>query len=164
MSKRVVAIIDRGNLVDKTPVCVWSHEIPILEAIHGNVLTVESEQIAEKDEAVVIKDTMQVIDPKGQNTRIEKKGDKEFVVITSMEEGKPKTFREEIKRIPLGELIAHQLKLNAEFDGDPEDEYNRLQRVYGMHPKIELTMVEHIYGRFSENRFERALGLIAEAA
>lgn len=164
MSKRVVAIIDRGNLVDKTPVCVWAHEIPILEAIHGNVIVPEREKLAEKDVAIVIKSTGQVVDPKSQSMRLEKKGDKEIVVITSMLEGKAKTFTEEVERIPLAELIAQQLRLNEPFDGDPEDEYNRLQRLYGMHPKIEISMVEHIYGRMSEGRFEKALGVVAEPA
>lgn len=164
MSKRVVAIIDRGNLVDKTPVCVWAHEIPILEAIHGNVLVPERAQLAENDVAIVIKGSMQVVDPKSQTMRLHKKGEKELVEIATMVEGKPRTFNEEVVRIPLAELIASQLKLDQDFDGDPQEEYSRLQNFYGMHPEIKQTWVENIYGRFHEGRFEHALGAVAEPA
>lgn len=164
MSKRVVAIIDRGNLVDKTPVCVWSHEIRILEAIHGNVIVPKREELADNDVAIVIKGSMQVVDPKSQTMRLHKKGDKEYVEIASMVEGKPKTFNEEVIRIPLAELIAHQLHMGQEFDGDPQDEYSRLERFYGMHPEIKQTWVENLYGRFSEGRFEKELGVVAEPA
>lgn len=39
-----------------------------------------------------------------------------------------------------------------------EDEYFRLANVYGMHPQIQISIVEHVYGRLEEGRFEKALG------
>ena len=37
-------------------------------------------------------------------------------------------------------------------------EYDRLATVYGMHDKVELPVVEKVYGSLVEGRFERALG------
>ena len=34
LSRRVLVVVNRG-LTDKTPTVVWEHEIPLLEAIHG---------------------------------------------------------------------------------------------------------------------------------
>lgn len=164
MSKRVVALINR-SLVDQTPVCVWSHEILILAEIHQTEPTVvPRDQLAENDTAIVLKGTFQLIDPKAQNNRIVK-GDedipeeagREFVEIDSMVKGDATTFRKEIQRIPLGELLAAHWGLDDEFKGDTQDEYVRLQGLYGMHPEHKLPVVEYVYGRFQEGRFEDAI-------
>ncbi len=39
-----------------------------------------------------------------------------------------------------------------------EDEFFRLANVYGQHEKIEMPVVEKVYGRVEEGRFERVLG------
>lgn len=39
-----------------------------------------------------------------------------------------------------------------------EDEYFRLGNVYGMHPQVQVSIVEHVYGRLEEGRFEKVLG------
>lgn len=166
MSKRVVAIVDRGPM-DKAPVIVWQHEIPILEAIHGegNVQTVPNDKLFEDDTAVVLKGTTQLVDPKSQNMRLVKddKG-KECVEITSMREGQPSTYRKEIDRIQLKDLMPQLMGLGEAFAGDPQDEYNRLGNYYGMHPEIRETMVEHVYGSFRRGDFERAVGAQLQAA
>lgn len=38
------------------------------------------------------------------------------------------------------------------------DEFGRLEAVYGMHDKVELSVVEKVYGSLAEGRFEEALG------
>lgn len=45
-SKRVIVVIDRG-MTDKTPKVVWSHEIPLLKAIHGNAEVVAPEDLCD---------------------------------------------------------------------------------------------------------------------
>lgn len=45
------------------------------------------------------------------------------------------------------------------FYGSAEAEYERLAAAYGMHPEVKTSVVEYVYSRFSEGRFERALGL-----
>jgi hypothetical protein len=158
MSKRVVAIVDRG-MTDKTAVLVWSHEIPILEEVHGEgaITLVPSDQLAEDGTAVVLKGTKQLIDPKSQNMRVVKKGAGEAVEITTVEEGKPKTITREIERLPLRELITSQLGMEEDFKGDPGEEYARLAGCYGMHPEVRMPVVEVVYGRLSLGRFAAAL-------
>lgn len=40
------------------------------------------------------------------------------------------------------------------FTGDLENEYHRLVGVYGKHKDIDISLVEHIYGRFQSGQFE----------
>jgi hypothetical protein len=154
MSKRIVAIV-RRSLVDQTPVTVWDHEVPILEAIHGEgqVVTVPVDSLTEGEEAMIIKGTTQLVNPGSQLVRITKKGDKEFVEIASMREGQPKTETLEVQRIPLGLVLAEHRGLGDEFHGDESEEYSRLQTLYGMHTEIRTTFCEYVYGRFADGRF-----------
>lgn len=159
MSKRVVAIVER-SLLDKTPVTVWDHEVPILEAIHGEgrVMVVPVDSLTDGEDAVIIKGTTQLVNPGSQSVRITKKGDKEFVEIASMEEGRPKTLTLELQRIPLGLVLAEHRGIGDEFHGDEAEEYSRLQNLYGMHTEIRTTFCEYVYGRFAEGRFSKAVG------
>lgn len=164
MSKRCVVLVVRGPL-DKTACTVWEHEVPILEQIHGegNVITLDANQLWEDDTAVVIRGTTQLIDPKSQNLRVQKdeKG-KECVEITSMEDGKPRTYRKEIDRIPLRDLMPQITGIGAQFDGHVDDEYARLASCYGMHPEIRQPMVENVYGPLRSGRFAaQVMGLPA---
>lgn len=43
------------------------------------------------------------------------------------------------------------------FTGDLESEYHRLAAVYGKHKDIDISLVEHIYGRFQTGRFEELI-------
>jgi len=45
------------------------------------------------------------------------------------------------------------------FYGSAETEFERLAVAYGMHPEVKVPVVEYVYGRFNEGKFERALGL-----
>ena len=44
------------------------------------------------------------------------------------------------------------------FIGDAQSEYNRLVSVYGRHSEVNVSMAEHVYGRFQEGRFESVVG------
>ena len=48
--------------------------------------------------------------------------------------------------------------LGEVFDGEPAVEYERLVQLYGMHPKVEMPMVEKVYGRFKEGKFSAIIG------
>lgn len=45
------------------------------------------------------------------------------------------------------------------FTGNPEVEYQRLAEVYGRHPEENILLVEKVYGRSREGRFQRMLGM-----
>ncbi len=67
-----------------------------------------------------------------------------------------KTFRPQ-----LVEQAKEALGLGESFTTDPQEEYDRLARVYGMHPQVRMPMVERVYGRFEDGRFAKALGVEA---
>lgn len=159
MSKRVVAVVSRG-MTDKTPVIVWEHEIAILEAIHGDssVTRLTQEDLADRVDAIVIKGTNRVIDPKAANIRMIR-GDKgaEEVEFTGQMDGKPQVMRLPVDRVNAQELVAQGLGVGQEFDGDPEEEYDRLVSCYGMHWEVKVPVVEYVYGRIREGRFAAAV-------
>lgn len=102
-STRVLVIVDR-NMTDKTSKLIWSHEIPLLEELHGcSVITVDPAKL----------DAMPM-DHYG---------------------------------------IGEEFKCRS-----IDDEYHRLINVYGMHPKIEMSVVERVYGQLVEGRFESVIG------
>lgn len=159
MSKRVVAVVSRG-MTDKTPVVVWEHELAILEAIHGDqsVTRLSQEDLADRVDAVVIKGTNRLIDPKSANVRMIR-GDKgsEEIEFTGQIEGKPQVMRLPVDRVNAQELVAQGLGIGQEFDGDVDAEYDRLVACYGMHYEVKVPVVEYVYGRLREGRFASAV-------
>lgn len=115
LSRRAMVIVTRG-LTDKTPLIVWQHEIPLLEAVHGE----------------------------GQVEQITDAG------IARMDEGFKAKKNDTAKRVP-----SISLGLLDVFDGDAHGEYERLAGKYGMHPQVKTSVVEYVYGRFDEGRFEK---------
>ena len=161
MSKRTICIVDRGPM-EKISVICFEHEIPILNEIHGdgNVTPVDTKLLTDGKEAIVIKGTNQLIPADSQTFKIRKdeKG-KEVVEITALEKGEPRVITKEIQRVPLVPLLEAQLGIGERFSGNPEEEYARLESRYGMHHEEKATNVKVVYGRMSEGRFLRALGL-----
>jgi hypothetical protein len=47
------------------------------------------------------------------------------------------------------------LGLDDVFDGDVREEYSRLLARYGQHEKVAMPVVEYVYGRLDEGRFEK---------
>lgn len=110
---RVQVLVTRsskGGDGEVIPAVVWQHEVPILEAIHG--------------EGSVIPVA----------TRVDK-NDKHPQIALGLGEA---------FKIPEGQEIG--------------DEYGRLANAYGMHPDVPVPVVEYVYGRLTEGRFEAALG------
>lgn len=159
MSKRIVAVVSRG-MTDKTPVVVWEHEIPILEAIHGDqsVTKLTQEDLTDRVDAVVIKGSNRVIDPKSQNVKF-LRGDKgaEEIEFMGQVEGKPQVMRLPVDRVNAQELVAQGLGIGQEFDGDVDQEFERLVAFYGMHHEVKVPVVEYVYGRLRDGRFAAAV-------
>lgn len=57
------------------------------------------------------------------------------------------------------ELAEGQVRESPYYDplDDIAAEYGRMQAKYGMHPSIEMTIVEHVYGRLASGQFEAAV-------
>lgn len=55
-------------------------------------------------------------------------------------------------------FIAESAGLGKVFDGDPRDEYNRLIGKYGMHPNVQMPVIEKVYGPYRDGRFEEIFG------
>ncbi|MCC6530932.1 MAG: hypothetical protein IT531_00145 [Burkholderiales bacterium] len=159
MSKRIVALVSRG-MTDKTAVTAWEHEIPLLEAIHGEgaITPIEPADLADRVEAIVIHGTTQLVDPKNPRIKhVKDKAGNEQVEISGQLDGKPQTITMPIDRINAQELVARGLRLGAAFEGETAEEYDRLVRCYGMHNEVGVPVVEYVYGRLREGRFDAAL-------
>lgn len=148
MSKRVLVAVSRG-VTDSTPLVCFEHEVAILDAVHG--------------EGAVRRLQLKDLAPKGQKAVVIK-GTTQAVILKDMPVDHPIKERIakkeiEIEEISTAELIGRQLKLGEPFGGDPREEYQRLVDVYGMHKEYKLAHVEYVYGRFSEGRFMKSLGL-----
>lgn len=161
MSKRTICLVDRGPM-EKIPVLVFEHEVAILNEIHGdgNVTAVDTRQLTDGKEAVVIKGTNQLVPHDSQTFKLKKddKG-KEVVEIVALEKGEPRLITKEVQRVPLLPFLEGQLGIGERFEGDPAAEYARLETLYGMHHEEKATNVKVVYGRLGEGRFAKALGM-----
>jgi hypothetical protein len=143
MSKRVLVVVSRG-VTDATPVRVWEHEVPILDAVHG-------------EGAVRRLQVKDLVEKKNQKTTV-LPGTTQTVIQRDLAADHP-LKKVELESIATHELLARHLKLGEEFDGDPRQEYQRLVDVYGMHKEYKMPNVEYVYGRESEGRFLKSLGV-----
>lgn len=159
MSKRTICIVDRGPM-EKVSVVVWDHEIRILEEIHGDgsVTRVDTGKLTDGKEALIIKGTSQLIPADSQTFKI-KKDDKgrEMVEIVALTKGEPTVITKEIQRVPLVPLLEKSLGIGDVFDGNLDEEYARLETLYGMHSDERVTNVRAVYGRLNEGRFAAAV-------
>lgn len=121
LSRRVLVSVDRG-ITDNTARVVWQHEIPLLEAIHGEGKVVP-------------------VDPKGLDEGYSSKINPALLIHN--------------KASDPTERPSEAQALGYVFAGDVAAEYERLAQVYGRHPEVPVSVVEHVYGRFAEGRFSR---------
>lgn len=145
-SKRVLALIQRSgkgaHTTDSTPVVVWDHELEILEEVHGTkpeIIDDGGEILVDQSVKVGV-DTVPKVDATGK-----------VVDMTKV-------------RVPRSELVARRVRelgLGKLFDGDPQEEYARLEAIYGLHPEQKISYVEKIYGRFERGAFTQRLGVVA---
>jgi hypothetical protein len=127
MLKRIFITIRRG-ITDATAVCVFPWEKPLIEEIHsGNATLVTIDQMCSKDGVKSVKKL------KLHNTGRRDQDDKPMAP-----EYAPDT------RAQL-EAMTNVDPDNNPMD-DPAGEYARMAEKYGMHPKIELTVVEKVFG------------------
>lgn len=115
--EKVFMLIQRG-LTDRTPVCVFPWEQPILEEIHGgNAQPVTIDGLCDLQGASKVT-KMKMLHPKA-------------------EEGP--TMREQYEAM---------VKVDAETSplNDPEAEFGRMVEVYGMHVNVKLPNVEKVFG------------------
>lgn len=121
-------------MTDKTPVCIYSWEKPILEQIHGGgVEEVTIDQMCDMKDAVKIE--------KAKMSRAMPANEKPDVALS----------------------LRAQLEAMAEVDpendpaDDPAAEYSRLIDKYGMDKEIPLPVVTRVYGEFNSGAFAAAL-------
>lgn len=119
---RRVAVLVRQRLDNNThtPKIVWQHEVPLLEAIHGegNVTDIPNDKLNEHFKAKASADLL------------------------------PWNKSQDAFMPP-----SDALGVGFVFTGNLEAEYERLASVWGKHPEINVTMVEHVYGRFQTGKF-----------
>lgn len=121
-------------MTDKTPVCIYSWEKPILEQVHGGgVEEVTIEQMCDMKDAVKVE--------KAKIARAMPSGEKADSAMS----------------------LRAQLEAMAEVDpendpaDDPAAEYSRLVDKYGMDKEIPLPVVTRVYGEFNSGAFAAAL-------
>jgi len=131
--QKVFMLIQRG-MTDRTPVCVFPWEKPVLEEIHGG-----NAQEISLDE---------LCDLKGA-AKIEKIKPRERFVDGV------KIKAEEVP--PMRAQYEAMLKIDPDENplDDPESEFGRLAEKYGMHINVNLPNVEKVYG--SVGNFRRAM-------
>jgi hypothetical protein len=131
--QKVFMLIQRG-MTDRTPVCVFPWEKPILEEIHGgNAQEISLEELCELRGATKI----QKIKPRQREINGKKIVSDEVPSMRAQYEAMVKVNPDEN---PLE---------------DPEAEFGRLAEKYGMHLQVNLPNVEKVYG--SVGNFRRAL-------
>lgn len=123
MIQKVFMLIQRG-LTDRTPVCVWPWEQPILEEIHGgNAQPVTLDELCDLQGAAKV-------------TKL-KMLHKEAELGPSMREQYEAMVKVDPETNPLA---------------DPEAEFVRLVELYGMHVNVKMPNVEKVYGSLANFR------------
>lgn len=131
LSKRVLITIKKDAFQTFSKV-VWQHEIPILAELHD----------VELDDD---RGDLQVLDASVLDVGFDEKIPAALQIYNKSRDMKAARPSE-------------SLGLGWVFTGDPRAEYQRLADVYGRHQEINITLVEHIYGRFQEGRFTSFVG------
>jgi hypothetical protein len=121
--RRVFMLIQRG-MTDRTLVCVWPWEKPVLEEIHGsNAVEVSIDEMCELKGAVSVKE----------------------VKLKHPKAVKGMTLREQFEA--MSRVDPERSPLN-----EPELEFNRLMGRYGMHSEVKLPNVTKVFGNFGNFR------------
>lgn len=122
LSTRIAVLVKHGNDINTAiPKVVWAHEMPLLEAIHGE-------------------GRIEEIPTSKLNEHFRQKATADLLIHNKSQDG----------FIPPSDALG----VGFVFTGDLESEYHRLVGVYGKHKDIDISLVEHIYGRFQSGQFE----------
>lgn len=131
MSRRIFVTVTRG-MTDKTAVCIFPWEKPILEQIHGgDVAEVSIEEMCSLKGAI----------------KIEKNAHKRSDGVQSEAAPSLKEQLEAMVIVPEDEDPAN----------DAAAEYSRLVDKYGLDKEIPLPVVTRVYGEFNSGAFEARL-------
>lgn len=83
--------------------------------------------------------------------------------VAKLDEGyKPQASREMLiynKKQDASARPSESVGIGYVFTGDPRAEYERLAATYGRHAEVNVSLVEHVYGRFQEGRFAAVVGV-----
>jgi hypothetical protein len=132
VSARVFALITRG-MTDKTAVCVFPWELPILQLIHGGGV-----------EEVQLEDLNNVNDGAMKIERLRFKKRAEYPGhIPAM----PLDLRAQLE-------VMQWVDPDEDPANDPMAEYGRLAEKYGMDKELPLACVTRVYGEFNSGAFE----------
>lgn len=133
--QKIFMLIQRG-ITDRTPVCVFPWEKPILEEIHGgNAVEVTLDELCDLRGAVKIEKIKPIERGMGVN-------------------GKP-VKAEEVPSMRAQYEAMVVLDPDTNPLNNPEAEFGRLAGMYGMHTQVNLPNVEKVYG--SVGNFRRAM-------
>jgi hypothetical protein len=135
---RIMAQVQR-DMAESTPVTIFAHEFPILQAIHGP----QAVRLIRDPERIVIQST------EGAEESVRK------VFIDRNEKATGPKFEAAVKA-EREKLVAAML---APGEVDPDEEYARLVERYGRHVEIQVSNVEYVYGRSNSREWREALKL-----
>lgn len=123
MPYRIFMTIQRGTM-DKTAVCVFPWERPILEEIHGG-----GAEVVGIEDMASLKGASKVVTVKLRNPKAELAPD-------------------------LKEQLQAMAQVDRETNpfNNLEEEFNRLAQKYGMHPEVKMPVVEKVYGSLANFR------------
>ncbi len=128
MSRRVFAVIGRG-MTDKTAVCVYPWELPILQLVHQQeVVEVPIDDMCKMKDGVL---------------KVEKQKQKHSKVL-------PPDLRSQY------EIMAY-VEPDEDPASDPAGEYERMANKYGMDKELPIPCVARVYGEFTSGAFIAAL-------
>lgn len=133
--RKIFMLIQRG-ITDRTPVCVWPWEKPILEEIHGgNAVEVSLDELCDLRGAVKV--------------------EKQKTITRGLGLDGKQVRSEEVPSMRTQYEAMLQVDPDANPLDDPESEFMRLEATYGMHLRVNLSNAEKVYG--SVGNFRRAM-------
>lgn len=122
--KRIIVKIKRG-VTDDTPVIVWPWEKPLIEEIHGG-----------NSVEINVDDMVKLTGAKSVKTiKMQEREDKDGKTVQAIAAPSPR------------DSILKMLDVDPENDplDDPAQEWARMVQFYGMHPAIQISVVEKVY-------------------
>lgn len=135
MLQRIFMYISRG-MTDKTAVCVFPWEKPLVEEIHGGqAVVVTIDEMCSKDGVAKVQDIRKVV-------RLPKRKDqdgKEMIAERGLNQ------REQLE---LMQKVAPEDNPMHDLEG----EWGRMIEKYGPHPEVKTSVAEKVYGRVGNFR------------
>lgn len=125
---RRVLVLIKRGITSSVSRVVWQHEVPVLEVMHGEGNVTQP-------------------DPQTMDEGFRARPTNDMLVH------KPAGFKQEDFQRP--SVVAG---IGFVFHGDPRAEYERLAALYGKKADKDELIIENIYGRFQDGKFESMVG------